>query len=79
MYSPRKDQANFNGVLCLLIFLFNGIYPETLQTKTIIFMKICPLTGQIKECKFQDYTHFQYLSSLPFDHFKNTYGQLGFY
>ena len=53
MCSPTKDQANFNGVLCLLIFLFNGIYPKTLQTKNDIFIKICPSTGQKKYVNFK--------------------------
>ena len=39
-------------------------------------MKSFPLTGQIKYFKFQDFAHFQYLSSLPYDHFQNTYGKL---
>ena len=48
MSSPTKDQANFSGGLCLLIFLFNGMFLKTLQTKIIIFMKVFPPTGQIK-------------------------------
>ena len=78
MCSPTTDQANFNGLLCLLIFLLNGIFQKTLQTKTIIFMKSCPWTGQIKEWKFQDFANFQYLSSLPYDHFQNTCGRFVF-
>ena len=78
MGSPTTDQANFNDVLCLLIFLFYGIFEKTLQTKTIIFMKSCPSIGQIKECKYQEFAHFQYLSSWPYDHFQNTYRRLVF-
>ena len=75
---PTTDQANINGVLCLLITLLNGIFQKTLQTKTLIFMKSCPSTGQIKKCKFQDFVHFQYLLSLSYDHFQNTNGRLVF-
>ena len=49
------------------------------KQKLLFSWKFSPQRGKLKECKFQDFTHFQYLLSLQFDHLKKTYGPLGFY
>ena len=37
-----------------------------------------PNPADQKKVTFQDFAHFHYLSSLPYDHFQSTYGHLIF-
>ena len=66
------------GCICWYSFVM-AYFKQLCKKKLLVFVKICPPTGQIKKkVNFQDFAHSHYLLSLPYDHFQNTYWQLVF-